>query len=415
MGCGAVPAVMMWPDPKNHNEDTMLCPACPTREAPFPPFVGDVCCERAVGYNSGCPNSELGIPLFHNTSIIEQPVDLDALSDKYGAAAETFIGDATAAGDPFFLFYAPSHMHVPQNHDPRWTNASVAAKERGPFGAALVEMDNEVGRLVMALKTNDIFDHTLVLVTGDNGPWECKCNLTGSNGPFKGQWQKNNGGGSSAKTTLWEGGHRVVGIAHWPGRIAAGGVSNALASSLDYFPTVASLAGLDLPGDRSFDGIDLSPVLFGSWAPKEPLSPLWPLTAAGSPGTGDGGHRDLFHPLSGACGYGALNAVRQGRWKAIWSSGGAKGCLAESAECISYDDRAPLLFDLVVDPAEEHALDISDPMNMAVVDTLRKLRDAKMEDINNTPRSSVDYTAEPLGRLANCCNITHLGCACLPR
>ena len=28
------------------------------------------------------------------------------------------------------------------------------------------------------------------------------------------------GGGSSSKTTLWEGGHREVGLAWWPGKIA---------------------------------------------------------------------------------------------------------------------------------------------------------------------------------------------------
>ena len=44
--------------------------------------------------------------------------------------------------------------------------------------------------------------------------------------------------GSSWKTTLWEGGHRVVGIAHWPGTVPHA-VSGALASSLDFMPTFA--------------------------------------------------------------------------------------------------------------------------------------------------------------------------------
>ena len=36
-------------------------------------------------------------------------------------------------------------------------------------------------------------------------------------GPFEGTWLKNQpGGGSTAKMSLWEGGHRVVGLAHWP-------------------------------------------------------------------------------------------------------------------------------------------------------------------------------------------------------
>lgn len=85
-----------------------------------------------------------------------------------------------------------------------------------------------------ALETHGLRDSTLVLVTGDNGPWEVKCDLTGSKGPFLGTWQQENGGGSSAKTTLWEAGHRTVGLASMPGTIAAGKVSAATTSSLDY-------------------------------------------------------------------------------------------------------------------------------------------------------------------------------------
>ena len=74
----------------------------------------------------------------------------------------------------------------------------------------------------------------------DNGPWEVKCKLTGSMGPYLGTWQKEHGGGSSAKTTLWEAGHRTVGLASWPGVIKPGTVTAAIASTLDYFPTLAA-------------------------------------------------------------------------------------------------------------------------------------------------------------------------------
>ena len=34
--------------------------------------------------------------------------------------------------------------------------------------------------------------------------WQAKCKLTGTPGPYLGTWQQQHGGGSSAKTTLWE-------------------------------------------------------------------------------------------------------------------------------------------------------------------------------------------------------------------
>lgn len=58
-----------------------------------------------------------------------------------------------------------------------------------------------------------------------------------------------------------EGGHRVFAVAHWPGKIKPG-VTNALSSSLDLLPTIAKLTGATLRSDVSYDGMDLSNVLF---------------------------------------------------------------------------------------------------------------------------------------------------------
>jgi hypothetical protein len=62
--------------------------------------------------------------------------------------------------------------------------------------------------------------------------------------------------------TAWEGGHREVGVVSWPGKVRAGAVSHVLASALDYVPTVLALAGVPLPKDRTFDGLDLAPIIF---------------------------------------------------------------------------------------------------------------------------------------------------------
>lgn len=59
-------------------------------------------------------------------------------------------------------------------------------------------------------------------ILGDNGPWEVKCDLAGSAGPFKGLWQRSKlggAGGSASKQTVWEAGHRVPSIVYWPGVI----------------------------------------------------------------------------------------------------------------------------------------------------------------------------------------------------
>ena len=71
------------------------------------------------------------------------------------------------------------------------------------------------------------------------------------------------GGGSTAKTTVWEAGHREPTFVFWPGHVPAGRVSDSLLSALDIYPTIASIAGIHMPKYRSYDGMDISHVLYG--------------------------------------------------------------------------------------------------------------------------------------------------------
>ena len=278
-------------------------------------------------------------------------------------------------------------MHVPQNTAPKWVHDDGG---RGPFGAALREMDSEVGALVQELGDAGVLDDTLILVTGDNGPWECKCNLSGSAGPFLGTWQKENGGGSTGKMTVWEGGHRTVGLAHWPAKIARGRTSAALLSSLDFFPTLAAIAGAQLPSDRVYDGINLLPILAGEQV---------------------AGHRTLFHPLSGACGGGPIGAARLGTHKAMLYTGGSKQCtlpgrVPHNAECVRRTED-PLLFDLAADPAEATPL-----TNHTLKAEMLALVAAMMANITSTFRSVANYSTGPSALSAVCCDADHYACAC---
>ena len=85
-----------------------------------------------------------------------------------------------------------------------------------------------------------------------------------------------------------------------PGTIAPGGTTHALASSLDFMPTLANLSGAVLPSDRHFDGVSMA-AFFGD------------STMHGNNGSL---HATLFHPLSGAGGSGPLDAMRFGNYKA---------------------------------------------------------------------------------------------------
>jgi len=84
---------------------------------------------------------------------------------------------------------------------------------------------------------------------------------------------------------------RVPCLARWPGKIKAGSVCSQLCTNMDFYPTLAGLAGISLPTDRIIDGKD-----------------MWPLMS--SPETAESAYEAFFYYRVER-----LEAVRSGVWK----------------------------------------------------------------------------------------------------
>ena len=100
--------------------------------------------------------------------------------------------------------------------------------------------------------------NTLILFTGDNGPWLVQGKSGGSTGLLSGRFS---GYWNVGKGSTWEGGIREAGFAHWPGVITPFSRSAQVVSSMDLFPTALELAGVALPDDREYDGKSMVPLL----------------------------------------------------------------------------------------------------------------------------------------------------------
>ena len=324
-----------------------------------------------------CPNDNC------NKDIIEQPVNLSTLTQSYIDNDRRFIQQSVDAKKPFFLYLPLSHMHVPHDYAQKFKNSSV---EPSIYGDTLRELDHHVNQTYQLLQELNVLNQTLFIFTSDNGPWLTKCELGGSPGPFLGIWQTEpvpygGGGGSSAKLTTWEAGHRVPFLAHWPGMIKPGTISNAIASHLDMMPTIAKLAGFTLPSNRSYDGINLGPVLFDG---------------------SDQGHEFLFHPDSN----GTLSAVRHNQYKAYYTTYGGDGACG-GRHGLTIDHEPPLIFDLSHDVAE--STPIQPPQS--VYDAIDQALQAKRSDIASTARTTVDYRTGGADARA-CCDAGHVVCRC---
>jgi arylsulfatase A-like enzyme len=161
---------------------------------------------------------------------------------------------------PFFLYYPMTQLHFPAQAHPEFTGKTPA----GEIGDAMAELDANVGRVLDALDRLKISSNTIVMWCTDNGaeqrrPWR------GSSGPWSGYYN-----------TVMEGGIRTPCIIRWPGRIAAGRVSNEIVHQVDVFPTLAAAIGADVvPKDRAIDGVNQLPFLEGKQAKSNRTSVLY--------------------------------------------------------------------------------------------------------------------------------------------
>ncbi len=132
--------------------------------------------------------------------------------------------------------------------------AKAARKVEEVYAEMIAAVDDGVGQLVAKLDDLGLSNDTLVVFCSDNGPTG-----PGSAGVLRGR-----------KGTLFEGGHRVPGLACWPGRIAPGRDTAATVLGMDWFSTMAALAGAAVP-ERPLDGIDVTAALEGRALPARPL------------------------------------------------------------------------------------------------------------------------------------------------
>jgi len=148
----------------------------------------------------------------------------------------------------------------------RTINNPIAA-----FAAMVTHMDEQIGEMMTLLKKLGIDDNTLVMFTSDNGPHKeggHDPEFWNSNGPLKGH-----------KRDLYEGGIRVPLIAHWPGKIKTGRVSDHPSAFWDMMPTFTQIAGIDAP--ENCDGISILPTLLGKKTQKKHEYLYWEFSPQG--------------------------------------------------------------------------------------------------------------------------------------
>ncbi len=113
-------------------------------------------------------------------------------------------------------------------------------------------LDKQVGMIEDQLKKLGLDDNTIVIFCSDNGP-------AGSLGPNS-NYFKSAGNLRGRKLDLYEGGIREPFIVKWPGKVAAGKVSDFASATYDMMETFAELLHVTAPEN---DGLSILPTLLG--------------------------------------------------------------------------------------------------------------------------------------------------------
>jgi N-sulfoglucosamine sulfohydrolase len=127
--------------------------------------------------------------------------------------------------------YDPARIELP----PNFVDTPETRTDRAKYYSDVTLMDTTLGDVLDAASA----ENTLFLYTSDQG----------ANWPF-------------AKWCVYDGGLRVPLIVRWPGRVEAGGLSDAMISLADLLPTMLDAAGEKIPGN--VDGRSFLKVLSGS-------------------------------------------------------------------------------------------------------------------------------------------------------
>ena len=203
-------------------------------------------------------------------------------------------------------------------------------QDNAGYASMVAAMDENVGRILQSLEDAGLAANTWVILTSDNGGLSTLYTegAPTANGPLR-----------AGKGWCYEGGIRVPLVVAGPGISTPGKVEDVPVVSMDFFPTILSLAGVE---HVSQDGKSLVPLLTD---------------------TGQIDRDELFwhYPHYHGSAWKPGSAIRKGDWKLIYT----------------YEDNKVELFNLSQDPGENMDVSAQFPDR---VQELRSQLDTRLEE-----------------------------------
>ena len=262
------------------------------------------------GHHLGSPPGGYYVP-YKNPKLTDGP-EGEHLTDRLTSESIEFL--ESNAGRPFLLFLSYYTVHTPiQAHHrhvkkfqrkaesinlnapdttPEHEGRTLEEQTNTDYASMVYALDQNVGRLMAKLAELRLDRNTLVIFTSDNGGLSTLSKNRRlpptSVRPLR-----------AGKGWCYEGGIRVPLIVKMPAKfpVRAPREIHTPVISMDFFPTILDMAGLDLPPGQVIDGLSLLPLVEGSTLEREQL--FW--------------HFPHYHGSAWTPG----SAIRKGDWKLV--------------------------------------------------------------------------------------------------
>ncbi len=261
------------------------------------------------------------IDWYRDNQVVKEPGYTTTL---LGSDAVKYIDDHNPSV-PFYMYLTFNAPHTPYQAPQEYLDQykNIADPNRRAYAASITAMDDQIGRVVEALKKNGMRDNTIIVFQSDNGGTTnamfageldmSKVKLPCDNGPYR-----------DGKGSLYEGGTRVPALINWPGHIKPGTVVDGMIHVVDTYPTLIGLAGASTAKSKPLDGVD-----------------MWPTISQGKPSP----RTEVIYNIEPF-----RAGVREGDWKLIWRTP-----LPQAVE----------LYNIAQDPSEKNNVAAQHPEKVA--------------------------------------------------
>ena len=261
-----------------------------------------------AGHAAGAPQSYLGVENFGNGDKKNKIWAVPGLEKYHGQ--DIFLTEAITQeifyslnkprqlSRPYFLYFSLYNVHTPLKEDKRF---SEKYKDLGlhpaevKYASMIESMDYALGSIMNNISENNELDNTVIIFMSDNGGLSAVAR--------GGKKHTHNWPLKSGKGSIYEGGIRVPMIVYDPNAIFDGREIDKPLIIEDFFPSILDFANIDKYNTvQKIDGKSFKPILYNQDVDSKPL--IW--------------HYPNWWGPSGP-GIGSYSAIRDGKWKLIYS------------------------------------------------------------------------------------------------